>query len=341
MSFTTIKKKELTVQDTFYNLCKDLIKYIDRKIVKKYISPNQAQMPKDKRIQEKKYLDNKWHYFYEDEETTEEDRIKDICKNNKFLMNLQKLNEALCVIVGDMEENKKENEIKNEKIKKEDEKLKLFGEINNQLVKYLIENNMNINNINQNDLMKVLENLKNNNIIKNINQEMIQIFMNDINNNILQNNLNMTNQNLNSINNNINNNTNNNINLEDPIKDKNLNLKNNSNSNNKNNSIYKNKSIPTLIQALENINNKLKNNNSNYKKNNNKMILKNKILDSDSSDSDDDEDLDFEEEQNKEEENKINDKQKNKNDEIYKNNNNNYLNKKTKRKKIYYNKKNT
>ena len=31
------KKKELTLQETFYNLCKDLIRYIAKKTVKKYI----------------------------------------------------------------------------------------------------------------------------------------------------------------------------------------------------------------------------------------------------------------------------------------------------------------
>ena len=99
MSFSSIKKKELTLQETFYNLCKDLIRYIDRKIVKKYISPNQAQVPKEKRIKEKKYSDNIWRYFYEDDETTDEERIRDIFKDNNYLYNLQKLYNSLNVIV--------------------------------------------------------------------------------------------------------------------------------------------------------------------------------------------------------------------------------------------------
>ena len=203
---SSIKKKEITVQETFYNLCKDLIRYIDRKIVKKYISPNQAQVPKEKRIKEKKYNDNKWRYFYEDEETTDEDRIRDIFKDNGFLMNLQKLNNTLNIIVHNMEENKKNNEILNKKLEMEEQQLKLFGDINTHLTKYFIENNSNINNLNQNDLIKAFESLQKNNIIKNLNQEIIQQFINNANYNFFQNNINAQ-QNINNenlINNNVN-----------------------------------------------------------------------------------------------------------------------------------------
>ena len=172
MSFSSNKKKETAVQDTFYNLCKDLIRYIDKKIVKKYISPNQAQVPKEKRIKEKVYNDNKWRYFYEDDETTEEDRIKDIFKNNKFLFILQNLYDTLGVVVNDMENNKKNLEILEEQMRMEQEKLKINSEINTQMLKYLIDNKINdINSINQNDFLKAFENLKNNNVIKNINYE--------------------------------------------------------------------------------------------------------------------------------------------------------------------------
>ena len=330
MSFSSNKKKETVVQDTFYNICKDLIRYIDKKIVKKYISPNQAQVPKEKRIKEKKYNDNKWRYFYEDDETTEEDRIKDIFKNNNFLFNLQNLYETLGVVVNDMENNKKNLEILEEQMRMEQEKLKLNSEINTQILKYLIDNKINdINSINQNDLLKAFENLKNNNIMKNINQDIIQQFMSNSNNiNILQNNINKQN----NINNNnlINNNANANINNNNLVKENNINL------NNKN-KLMKNKSIPTLIQALEAINkskNSMKSIN-NEKESSNKIIHKNKILDSDSNDSDDSDnnEKDEEEEDEKEENNQMNniyEKNKNKKSE---NKNKTLLNRKIKRKK--------
>jgi hypothetical protein len=327
MSFSSNKKKETVVQDTFYNICKDLIRYIDKKIVKKYISPNQAQVPKEKRIKEKIYNDNKWRYFYEDDETTEEDRIKDIFKNNNFLFNLQNLYDTLGVVVNDMENNKKNLEILEEQMRLEQEKLKLNSEINTQILKYLIDNKINdINSINQNDLFKAFENVKNSNIIKNINQDMIQQFMSNSNNiNILQNNINKQN-NINS-NNLMNNNAN--INSNNLVKENNINL------NNKN-KLLKNKSIPTLIQALEAINkskNSMKNIN-NEKESSNKIIHKNKILDSDSNDSDDSDnnEKDEEEEDEKEEYNKMNniyEKNKNKKNE---NKNKTLLNRKIKRK---------
>ena len=341
MSFSSNKKKETAVQDTFYNLCKDLIRYIDKKIVKKYISPNQAQVPKEKRIKEKVYNDNKWRYFYEDDETTEEDRIKDIFKNNKFLFILQNLYDTLGVVVNDMENNKKNLEVLEEQMRMEQEKLKINSEINTQMLKYLIDNKINdINNINQNDFLKAFENLKNNNVIKNINPDMIQQFMSNSNNtNILQSNINMQN-NSNSNNNNLmNNNSNANINNNnDLVKENNIKL------NNKN-KLMKNKSIPTLIQALEAIN-KSKNNkkNINYQKDSsNKVIQKNNILDSDSNDSDDSDnnEKDEEEEDEKEEKEKKEEKEENnKKNNIYEKNkykknenkNKKFLNRKIKRK---------
>ena len=341
MSFSSNKKKETAVQDTFYNLCKDLIRYIDKKIVKKYISPNQAQVPKEKRIKEKVYNDNKWRYFYEDDETTEEDRIKDIFKNNKFLFILQNLYDTLGVVVNDMENNKKNLEILEEQMRMEQEKLKINSEINTQMLKYLIDNKINdINSINQNDFLKAFENLKNNNIIKNINPDMIQQFMSNTNNiNLLQSNINMQN-NSNSNNNNLmNNNSNANINNNnDLVKENNIKL------NNKN-KLMKNKSIPTLIQALEAIN-KSKNNKksiNNQKDSSNKLIHKNNILDSDSNDSDDSDnnEKDEEEEDEKEEKEKKEEKEENnKKNNIYEKNkykknenkNKKFLNRKIKRK---------
>jgi len=347
MSFSSNKKKETAVQDTFYNLCKDLIRYIDKKIVKKYISPNQAQVPKEKRIKEKIYNDNKWRYFYEDDETTEEDKIKDIFKNNKFLFILQNLYNTLGVVVNDMENNKKNLEILEEQMRMEQEKLKQISEIKTQMLKYLIDNKINdINNINQNDILKVFENLKNNSIIKNANPDMIQQFMSNTNNiNILQNNINMHNDsnNNNSMNNNANENANIN-NSNDLVKENNIKLNNN-------NKLIKNKSIPTLIQALEAIN-KSKNNKkniNNQKGSSYKIIHKNNILDSDSNDSDDsdnnekdEEEEDEKEEKEEQEEKEEKEEENNKKNNIYeknkykknenKNKNKKFLNRKIKRK---------
>ena len=139
------KNKELTLQETFYNICKDLMRYIDRKIVKKYVSPNQAQIPKDKKINENIHKDNKWRYFFEDEDTTEEERIKDIFKDNNFLFRLQKLNNELNSVIINMDENKIKKEKLHEMLNQENEKMKLSIEMNNQLINYFMEKNMNLN----------------------------------------------------------------------------------------------------------------------------------------------------------------------------------------------------
>ena len=306
------KKKELTLQEIFYNLCKDLIRYIDKKIVRKYVSPNPAQIPKDKRLIEKKYNDNKWRYFFEDEETTEEEKIKDIFKDNNFLSNLQILNKDLNVIVTNMEENKTNQENLDKKIQMKNKQLKIFGEINHQLVKYFMEQNKNFNCINQNDIIKALEELKNSNII-NINSDTIQLYINNMNNNK---NLNDKNNKeteesiIKPSNNKINNNN-------SKLKENNINI--NEKKNNQN--IPKTKVIPKLIQAFDILN---KNKNMKIKEEEKNKLMK-KIFESDSSESNDknkedennEDGDDEEEEEEKEEEEEI--EENNKNINKYKN----------------------
>ena len=43
---TNSKKKEVPPAETLLNLCHSLLRFIDRKVVKKYIYPNVAQLPK-------------------------------------------------------------------------------------------------------------------------------------------------------------------------------------------------------------------------------------------------------------------------------------------------------
>ena len=169
------KNKELTLQETFYNICKDLTRYIDKKIVKKYVSPNPAQIPKDKKINENIHKDNKWRYFFEDEDTTEEEKIKDIFKDNNFLFRLQKLNNELNAVIKNMDENKIQKEKLSEKLNKENEKMKLTNEMNNQLINYFMEKNMNLNLINQNDITKAIEDLKRYSLINNPNPDFFQL----------------------------------------------------------------------------------------------------------------------------------------------------------------------
>ena len=323
------KKKELTLQETFYNLCKDLIRYIDKKIVRKYILPNQAQIPKEKRNKEIHFIDNKWRYFYEDEETTETEKIKDIFKDNNFLSNLQNLYNDLNIITTNLEQNKNDNENLDKKIQMENEQMKLVGDINMQLAKYLMENGKNLNSINKDDLIKVFEELKKNNSIDNLNPEIIQFYINNLTKtqNIKENN-DIQKKEEKEIKNNIELKNNENINNESIKKENKINNQNNNNKTEKRNVITK------LFQAFDILK---KNKNQKNKEEQKDELIKN-IFESDSNDSNNNnDDNEEEEEEDDDEEEEENDNTNNKiiNDNNNKNNNdgitNNFLNKKVKR----------
>ena len=282
------KNKELTLQETFYNICKDLTRYIDKKIVKKYVSPNPAQIPKDKKINENIHKDNKWRYFFEDEDTTEEERIKDIFKDNNFLFRLQKLNNELNAVIKNMDENKIQKEKLSEKLNKENEKMKLTNEMNNQLINYFMEKNMNLNLINQNDITKAIEDLKRYSLINNPNPDFFQLQYKDkINNETKE-----------QKNNELKNNEN-----SDNIKEiKEINIKSNDNNDkkekvqSKDDKSIQNKIISNLIQAFDILN---KNKKKKIKEEKINKLMEN-IFGEDASD-DDEENEEFEEKEENEE----------------------------------------
>ena len=282
------KNKELTLQETFYNICKDLTRYIDKKIVKKYVSPNPAQIPKDKKINENIHKDNKWRYFFEDEDTTEEERIKDIFKDNNFLFRLQKLNNELNAVITNMDENKIRKEKLSEKLDKENEKMKLTNEMNNQLINYFMEKNMNLNLINQNDITKAIEDLKRYSLINNPNPDFFQLQYKDkINNETKE-----------PKNNELKNNEN-----SDNIKEiKEINIKSNDNNDkkekvqSKDDKSIQNKIISNLIQAFDILN---KNKKKKIKEEKINKLMEN-IFGEDASD-DDEENEEFEEKEENEE----------------------------------------
>ena len=319
------KNKELTLQETFYNICKDLTRYIDKKIVKKYVSPNPAQIPKDKKINENIHKDNKWRYFFEDEDTTEEERIKDIFKDNNFLFRLQKLNNELNAVITNMDENKIRKEKLSEKLDKENEKMKLTNEMNNQLINYFMEKNMNLNLINQNDITKAIEDLKRYSLINNPNPDFFQLQYKDkINNETKE-----------QKNNELKNNEN-----SDNIKEiKEINIKSNDNNDkkekvqSKDDRSIQNKIISNLIQAFDILN---KNKKKKIKEEKINKLMEN-IFGEDGSDNDEENEEFEEKEENEEDEvtkrHKMIINQNNKNKISEKNKEIKILNKKIKRNK--------
>ena len=288
MSNSSIKKKDQPLNDTLYNLCKDLIRFIDRKIIKKYISPNLAQIPKEMRNNEKKTEKEKekenkvWKYFFKGKDFSEEEEIKDVFKDDKFLLHLQNLNNSLNVVTDYLEKNQQKIKRLEDDVKNKEEKLNSLSQLKDLLNNYFDENNenksksenqKNKNILEDKNLINIMNKIQSLNSTKNITETKISENIIDINNlnnlNNFNNNSKKTinmNINNNNINNNINNKINNNIDkVIHKKKDKDFQKENNnvkSTMNNKDNNTPKADSIFDISNTclssplLSNINNK-------------------------------------------------------------------------------------
>ena len=132
---SNIKKKDQLPQETFYNLCQDLLRFINRKIVKKYVFPNEAQLPKEKRGLELR-ADNNWKYYL-NKEISEEEKIKDVFKDNYFLGTLQRMTNALNEVTDYIELNQKKINMINDKSKYKEERKNSLNELKNLIDNYL------------------------------------------------------------------------------------------------------------------------------------------------------------------------------------------------------------
>ena len=139
------KKKEQPLHDILFNLCKDLLRFIDRKVIKKYISPNIAQIPKELRNADIKSENEKkgWTYFYKDKEIAEEEKLKDVFKDDIFLGHLENLTNSLIIVVDFLEQNQKTIKKLEEEIKNKEEKLSSLNELKNLLNNYFDKKNEN------------------------------------------------------------------------------------------------------------------------------------------------------------------------------------------------------
>lgn len=154
------KKKEIPIKDTFFHLCYDLLRFIDRKIIKKYISPNNAQLPKDKRNSEKKEDKEVWTYFYKDEQITEEEKIKDVFKDDKFLGYLQNLTNCLVIVIDYLDQNMKRIKRFEQNSKYSEEKLSVLNDLKILLNNYFERTEENTDNSEQKVNNNILEDQK-------------------------------------------------------------------------------------------------------------------------------------------------------------------------------------
>ena len=121
------KKKDQSQQETLYNLCQALLRFINRKIVKKYIFPNEAQLPKEKRGLELK-AKNDWKYYL-NKDVTDEEKIKDVFKDDNFLKALQKMTNSLNEVTELIETNQEKMKNLEGKTKNKEDKINKLSEI--------------------------------------------------------------------------------------------------------------------------------------------------------------------------------------------------------------------
>ena len=137
-------KREIS---TFRHLCKDLFKYIQRKIIKKYVDPNSFNSHKE--IDEEK----DWKYYDENGNLSSKEKIINIFKDNSFLKKVQKTYQSLESVITSLDDNSKNSRLfmnDDEMIK---QKLELLSNLNLHLNKFFkkeqiqsdkdIDNNMN------------------------------------------------------------------------------------------------------------------------------------------------------------------------------------------------------
>ena len=128
------KKKEQPPKETFYNLCQALLRFINRKIVKKYIYPNEAQLPKEKRGLELR-TNNEWKYYL-NENVSEEEKIRDVFKDDLFLSSLQKMAKALNEVVDYIDLNQKKISMIEERSRNKEERNNSLTELRNLIDNY-------------------------------------------------------------------------------------------------------------------------------------------------------------------------------------------------------------
>ena len=193
----------------FHYLCKDLFKYIRRRIIKKYVFPELS-------LSENEPNKNWKYYKGEDEIITEEEKLHNLFKDNSFLKHVQKFYESLVIIINILEENVKNFEMSKKEIEIGERKINLLFEVNYQLNKFFNpgadihlnqrnkfngKNSQNITNhlslvklLNILNELKIINTIKDSNIMEDNNNnnfsEISKVYDNDINkeNNYIDNN---------------------------------------------------------------------------------------------------------------------------------------------------------
>lgn len=150
-------------QTNFLHQCKDLFKYIKRKIIKIYVCP---EFPNSLTP-----IPDPWSYHNTEEKLTEKDKCFDIFKDDTFLPLVQKCYEALENIIKRMDENRKNVEFLKKNMELGEKKMKLLSELNSQLNNIFNKGDSNTcggNNLKNDKLMEQLSLAKTFNILNDL-----------------------------------------------------------------------------------------------------------------------------------------------------------------------------
>ena len=176
----------------FHRLCRDLYKYIQRKVIKRYVNPEMTYAEINKHNSLNNIVDEKEWKYYNSDDISEEEKILDIFKDNVFLSQIQKCYESLEIVITSLNENQKNIEFLQKNIEVGEHKIQLLSQLNSQLNQFFNSKNENQaqlksqnqpkNNSSSNNKTNVLERL---NLVKSLNiLNDLQIFnsINDQNN---------------------------------------------------------------------------------------------------------------------------------------------------------------
>ena len=117
---------------SFHRLCSDLHKFIQKRIIKKYINPqfsNESGNSLNKTINQNK----EWKYFNNKEKISEEEKILDLFKDNAFLAQLKEYYESLEKILFVLDDNENNVKLLQKDIELGEQKLGLLSQLNTHL----------------------------------------------------------------------------------------------------------------------------------------------------------------------------------------------------------------
>ena len=140
MSSDKAKNKDIV---NFHRLCRDLYKYIQRKVIKRYVNPEMTYAEINKQNSLNNIINEKEWKYYNSDGISEEEKILDIFKDNVFLSQIQKCYESLEIVINSLNENQKNIEFLQKNIEVGEHKIQLLSQLNSQLNQFFKSKNEN------------------------------------------------------------------------------------------------------------------------------------------------------------------------------------------------------